>query len=146
MNMGSSMLASIGTTIVLVIFVIFLHYEALRLISGSIEKLQGSPRRRLLAVVGGVLCAHILEIVVFSLGYWVLPQIGAVSLEGVVDGTWVDYFYLSASSYTTLGMGDIHATGAMRIVTAIESLVGLVLIGWSTSFTYLAMRDFWNLH
>lgn len=146
MNMGADMLASMGVTFVLVMIVIFLHYEALRLISGSFEKLTGSPRRKLLLVVAGVLSAHVLEIVVFSSAYWLLPQMGDATLGGSIDGTWVDHFYLSASSYTTLGMGDIYATGSMRIVTAIESLVGLVLIGWSTSFTYLAMRNFWNQH
>jgi hypothetical protein len=32
----------------------------------------------------------------------------------------------------------------MRIVAGIESLNGLVLIGWSASFTYLTMERFWD--
>lgn len=138
------MIASIVMTVLLVIVVIFLHYEALRLISGAIEALSGSPRRRLLLVVGGVLTAHLLEIIVFASAYYVLPQFVQSSLLGTFDNNWVDYFYLSASSYTTLGMGDIYPEGPMRIVTAVESLVGLVLIGWTTSFTFLAMRDYWS--
>ena len=32
----------------------------------------------------------------------------------------------------------------MRLLTGIEALNGLVLIGWSASFTYLAMEEFWG--
>ena len=45
--------------------------------------------------------------------------------------------YLSISNYTTLGVGDVFAIGPMRIVSAIEALIGLVLIGWSASFSIL---------
>jgi hypothetical protein len=33
----------------------------------------------------------------------------------------------------------------MRLITGIEALNGLLLIGWSASFTYLAMQKFWNI-
>jgi hypothetical protein len=29
---------------------------------------------------------------------------------------------------------------------ALEALVGLLMIGWSASFTYLAMEKFWPMH
>jgi hypothetical protein len=32
----------------------------------------------------------------------------------------------------------------MRLIAGIESLNGLVLIGWSASFTYLTMEEFWG--
>ena len=32
----------------------------------------------------------------------------------------------------------------MRLVAGVESLNGLVLIGWSASFTYLTMEEFWG--
>ena len=46
--------------------------------------------------------------------------------------------------YTTLGIGDLHPNGVMRLVAGVESLNGLVLIGWSASFTYLTMEEFWG--
>ena len=48
--------------------------------------------------------------------------------------------------YTTLGVGDVAATGLMRVPAGIESLVGLVLITWTASFSYLAMERFWGDH
>jgi hypothetical protein len=32
----------------------------------------------------------------------------------------------------------------MRLIAGVESLNGLVLIGWSASFTYLEMARFWE--
>jgi hypothetical protein len=34
----------------------------------------------------------------------------------------------------------------MRLVSGVEALNGLLLIGWSASFTYLAMERYWPLH
>ena len=53
------------------------------------------------------------------------------------------YFYFSAETYTSLGFGDLYPVGLLRLIAGIECLNGLVLIGWSTAFIYLAMRRFW---
>lgn len=140
------MFAMFLVTAVLVAVSVFIHYEALRAISGRMEVMTGRPRQRLLVVVSGALFAHLLEILVFAGAYAVLPGAGMGEIKGVYSGGFIDHFYLSASSYTTLGIGDLFPEGALRFLTAVEALVGLVLIGWSTSFTYLAMRDFWSLH
>ncbi len=140
------MLIAVLLTLFLVVASIFIHYEMLRLISNAFPKMPQSPRRRLLSAIGVVFVAHILEIALFALAFglmqhrWGLGEIG-----GLVEGGWVDFFYFSASSYTTLGMGDLFPTGDLRFVAAIESLTGLVLIAWSASFTYLAMSKFWGL-
>ena len=43
-------------------------------------------------------------------------------------------------SFTTLGVGDIYATGRMRIIAGFQALHGFVLIGWSASFAYVVMQ------
>jgi len=140
------MLIAVLLTLFLVVASIFIHYEMLRLISNAFPKMPQSPRRRLLSAIGVVFVAHIMEIALFALAFglmqhrWGLGEIG-----GLVEGGWVDFFYFSASSYTTLGMGDLFPTGDLRFVAAIESLTGLVLIAWSASFTYLAMSTFWGM-
>lgn len=45
----------------------------------------------------------------------------------------------------SLGLGDMFPSGHLRLISAIEALNGLILIGWSTSFTFLAMRRYWPL-
>ena len=62
----------------------------------------------------------------------------------MLEGGFLDYFYLSITTFTTLGIGDVHPRGALRIIAGIQSLNGLVLIGWSASFTYLSMEKFWD--
>ncbi|MDZ7735029.1 MAG: ion channel [Gammaproteobacteria bacterium] len=52
-----------------------------------------------------------------------------------------DYIYLSTTTYTTLGYGDLVPTGPVRAIYGTESLVGLVLITWSASLTFLEIRN-----
>jgi hypothetical protein len=46
--------------------------------------------------------------------------------------------------YTTLGLGDVVPTGAVRFLAGVEALSGFVLITWSASFTFLEMERFWR--
>lgn len=141
------MIATIAITTVLVLASTYVHYEALRWVSDSMPRMTLPLRSRLLVLIFAALIAHLVEIGLFAIGLWLMQaywNLGA--LTGLVNGGAMDFFYFSASSYTTLGMGDLVPLGGMRLVAAVESLIGLVLIGWSTSFTYLAMREFWDLH
>ena len=52
--------------------------------------------------------------------------------------------FASGEIYTSLGFGDLYPTGWIRLIAGVECLNGLILIGWSSSFTYLAMRRFWQ--
>jgi hypothetical protein len=133
--------------IALILATITIHYEALRAISGLIPKLSVPPRARILLVIGGVFIGHFLKIVLYAVVFAVMQnRFGLGAISGVLEGNPLDFLYLSISSYTTLGVGDVYPTGPLRLVAAIESLNGLVLIGWSASFTYLAMERFWQAH
>jgi hypothetical protein len=63
-----------------------------------------------------------------------------------VTGAFPEYIYFSTVSYTSLGLGDLYPTGALRLLTGVEALQGLAMIAWTGSFTYLAMEKFWILH
>jgi hypothetical protein len=52
--------------------------------------------------------------------------------------------YFSAETYSSLGYGDIVPGGDLRLLAGVEVLNGLLLIGWSASYTYIAMERFWN--
>ncbi|NOZ32240.1 MAG: two pore domain potassium channel family protein [Alphaproteobacteria bacterium] len=141
----------LGTVLVLTVAVVtaslYIHYEVLRVVSEAMPNMRLPPRSRLLVVLGAVTIAHLLEIGLFAVGYGLLDgNDGFGALTGLSEGKWLDYFYFSAATYTTLGIGDIIPTGPLRLVAAVESLFGLVLIGWSASFTFLAMQKFWGLH
>ncbi len=69
---------------------------------------------------------------------------GLGRIDGEIEGGGLDFFYFSITTYTTLGVGDLHPRGPLRLIAGVESLNGLVLIGWSASFTYLEMARFWE--
>jgi hypothetical protein len=52
--------------------------------------------------------------------------------------------YFSAETYTSVGYGDVVPVGHVRLLAGIEALNGLVLIGWTASYTYIAMERFWG--
>lgn len=56
----------------------------------------------------------------------------------------LDYVYFSAITYTTLGYGDLVPTGPIRFLTGTEALIGLMLITWSASITFLEMQRHWS--
>jgi hypothetical protein len=134
-------------SLLLIVVTILLHYEALRITSNAIPRLNVPARARILVAIAGCFIAHLLEIALYAAVFASLQNHwGMGGLGGTIEGGALDYFYLSLSSYTTLGIGDIYPTGPMRVIAGIEALNGLVLIGWSASFTYLAMERFWQLH
>jgi hypothetical protein len=85
-----------------------------------------------------------LEIVIFAAAFYALRTIGLGELRGIDSSQFYSYFYYSAVVYTTLGFGDIIPLGPAKILTAMESLIGLGFITWSASFTFLEMQRCWR--
>lgn len=131
-------LALIGSAVII-------HYESLRAITILTSQLTIPHRGLSLVVIAGVLLAHLVEICIFAAGYFLMHEhLGLGSVAGAFSGSALDYFYFSATTYTTLGVGDLFPTGAIRLLAAVEALNGFVLIGWSASFTYLSMQKSWD--
>jgi len=131
--------------LLLIIFTVVIHYECLRFLSDQLFKLTTHRRVHLLMSVFGALVAHVIEIWLFALTFYVLLHYGGWgALEGSANHSLADCFYFSISNYTSLGMGDIQPLGVMRYVSGFEALLGLVLITWSASFLFLEMQKIWG--
>jgi hypothetical protein len=52
--------------------------------------------------------------------------------------------YFSAETYTSLGYGDVVPHGDLRLLAGMEALNGLLLIGWTASYTYISMERLWD--
>jgi hypothetical protein len=52
--------------------------------------------------------------------------------------------YFSAETYTTLGYGDVLPHGDLRLLAGMQALNGMLLIGWTASYTYLSMERLWD--
>jgi hypothetical protein len=130
----------------LIALCVFVHYEAFRWISDRFALPHVKDRRLVIEVVAIALVAHTLEMLLFAAGYFVADAaLHLGDFAGTRDPELIDYVYFSMETYTSLGLGDIHPTGTMRLMVGLETLTGLIMIGWSTSFTYLSMRRFWNI-
>lgn len=124
---------------------VIIHYELLRATSAFASRIGMPQRIKILLVLAGVLVAHLAEVSLYAVAYYACEQWGGFGrLDGKLEGGALDYFYLSITTFTTLGIGDVHPRGELRLMAGIESLNGLVLIGWSASFTYLSMEKFWD--
>ena len=83
--------------------------------------LQG-PILILVRLVSGLLLLHLTSMVIWALAFWGL-------------GIFPDFetsVYFSATSYTTVGYGDVIPEKAWRLLGPIESAVGILMLGLST--------------
>ena len=124
---------------------VMLHYETLRFLNDNLSKATiFSTRARVLAALVGAMGSHVLQIAVFALAFWLLrDKFGLGGFGGTFQDSLASFMYFSSETYTTLGFGDIYPTGALRMICGIESLVGLLMVSWTASFTYLEMRRYW---
>jgi hypothetical protein len=98
-----------------------------------------------LYAVLGALVLHVTEIWIFGLGLWALqwlPHAGQITGQG--PHPLLDAIYLSAVTFSTVGFGDLAPVGSIRFLIGTEALVGLMLITWTASFTFLEMERNWR--
>jgi len=133
-------------TVATVALAVLVHYEGLHWISSRLARpAHGVRRRKVLIGVYGVIFLHVSEIWLFGSAIWGLlhvPETG--SIAGATQGSLLDAVYLSATTFSTLGFGDLVPLGPVRFICGTEALSGFILITWSASFLYLEMREFWR--
>ena len=140
------MLIAMSLSFLLVLATLLIHFEVLRWTSLFLPRCAPVGRARVLVVVVGAFGAHMVEVMLYAGVFFALEAvIGVGSLDGRHGGSFMDYLYYSTVMYTSLGLGDVFPSEHLRVISGIEALNGLVLIGWSTSFAFLAMRRYWPL-
>lgn len=124
---------------------VMIHYEALRFMNDCSKKTTAVPERaKILAALVGALLSHLIQIIVFGFAYYLMrDKFGMGGFGGTFEDSLSSFIYFSSETYTTLGFGDIYPTGSLRLVCGIESLIGLLMVSWTASFTYLEMRRHW---
>lgn len=139
------MLTTILASFVLIALTTLIHYEVLRWVHAILPTLTMPERTRLLVVIFGAFTAHLVEIAVYGVALFLMVRYLSVGeLRGSLPFSMENCLYFSAETYTSLGFGDITPAGPIRLLAGVEALNGLVLIGWSASFAYIAMERFWN--
>ena len=139
---GANPVYSLLITLSSVFLAIGIHYEVLSVSSRKIRNIKIPKRPKVAVLVVCALGEHLIEIGVFTVGWMLLVQAD----ESVLNVSHLGFntaFYFSATTYTTVGYGDIVPGGPGRFHSGIEALTGLVLIAWTASFTYLEMQCYW---
>jgi hypothetical protein len=96
---------------------------------------------KLIAIICGLFVAHVVEVVVYAFVYYfshLIPGFG--ELPGTSFEDWINALYFSFVAYSSLGAGELSASGWFKILYGLEAINGLVLITWSASFSLLAMN------
>lgn len=137
-------LAVVAATGFAVVLSILTHYEGLIGLSKGLRSRARHQRVNVLYAILALLFLHVVEIWIFGFTLWGVlqwPECGALS---ALTPHFLDSVYFSAVTFSTVGYGDMIPVGAVRFLAGTESLVGLMLITWSASFTYLEMERFWQ--
>jgi hypothetical protein len=94
---------------------------------------------KILISTGAVLLVlHFIESFIWALTYYLLPGITEFdTLEKAI--------YFSLVTFTTLGYGDITISSHFRILSGLEAINGVLLLGWSTTLMLTVMQHFWKL-
>ncbi|WP_292554433.1 potassium channel family protein [Mesorhizobium sp.] len=139
------LLIAFAISVGLALVTVLMHYEVLNIAATMRRRFSLPMRVDLLLLVVAAIIAHVVGICLFALAYaWMHHHPDLGGLAGLFSGSAADFFYFSVTCYTTIGFGEVYATGPMRIVAALEGLNGLVLIAWSASFAYASTSDLWK--
>ena len=127
-------------------------YETLAFIWDHLPKMR-IGRRRIAVVLAGIFITHIISIWIYAIAYYLIlhyTNLGGFAGDSIDAGYYgTDIFsvvYYSTVTYTSLGYGDIYPTGGFRFLAGMQTLNGLVLIGWTVSYAFIAMQKFWKIN
>lgn len=132
-------------SIALVLSTTLVHFEMLRVLSIALPTLAVPARAKLILVILFAFFVHAFEILLYAIAIYMLERYTeSGSLGEAGHSSLAAALYFSAETYTSLGYGDVIPLGNLRLLAGVEALNGLLLIGWSASYTYIAMERFWR--
>jgi len=81
---------------------------------------------------------HTLHALVWAACYYVIPE---TSIE---FSDFSETVYFSLVTFTTLGYGDISLSSDWRLLSGLEAINGIMLIGWSTAIMYSLIQNIYK--
>ncbi|MEX0275816.1 MAG: potassium channel family protein [Flavobacteriaceae bacterium] len=116
-----------------------------KIVASFVDKSKKLTNRRILYLLTTsfifLTILHALHALVWAVCYYSLPK-AANDFSSFSDA-----IYFSVVTFTTLGYGDITLSSGWRLLSGIEAINGIMLIGWSTAMMYsLIQRIYKNLN
>ena len=125
----------IATAMIQLVMQIVLHRvtppRAWSAVSASTQRLAVT-----IAAVTVLMIGHLCQVAVWALRYWYWGELGG----------FVNSFYFSLASFTTVGASDLALPSTHRMVGAIESALGMLMFGWSTALLVALIQRVDRLH
>lgn len=132
----SHFLANLGVASLLVLVTATTHFIGLSLMEIGLrarEWVRNAHQNRsivkryfaILLIVFALFALHTIEI-------WTYAVVYRYPLNAFQD--FEEALYFSTVSFVSLGFGDVTMPKAWRLVSAIEAVNGVILLGWSTAF------------
>lgn len=137
-------LIAAGISIALLLACVVVFYEIMAHVWVNLPRLNGRPRLQIIVTVLSTFIGHTIAVWIFGGTYYLLDTVFDYGTlkgeEGITD--LLQYVYFSAVSYSSLGLGDVYPTGGLQLLVGVEAIMGLILIGWSVTFTYLVTQEY----
>jgi Ion channel len=138
-------LEAAGVAVALLAATTGMHYEALRML---LHRLYGRHISRpwVVRLLLVLVAIHGAEVVLYACAYaFGADVLGMGGLAGGGGPGFIDFCYFSAETYSTLGYGDLVPVGALRLITSVEALNGVLLLTLSGAFLSGMLRDSYQM-
>ena len=80
-----------------------------------------------------IVVLHTTQIFLWAAAYELLLPAGVLE-------TFEEAVYFSFVTFTTVGFGDVVLTPGVRLLSGIEALNGIILVGWSTALLFAVVQ------
>lgn len=137
---GLRLASSAGLTVLMLALTTAMHYEGLKVLAPAGRGGLSHPGP--VFAITALVALHLAEIGLYAIAYAAgVRWLDLGFLRGATSASALDYFYLAAETYSTLGYGDVVPTGALRLLASVEPLNGLLLLAWSGSFLFRLLDE-----
>lgn len=109
-------------------------------VANKMSKRKGYPRksrifRFLILLFLFLTLLHIVHSLIWAGAFYFIPKVQA-------DFTnFMEIVYFSIVTFTTLGYGDITINSEWKLLSGIEAINGIMLIGWSTALMFSMIQN-----
>lgn len=116
----------------------WMRYMARRFVGPDGDFRPGKVLTAIISTAVTLLMLHVVEVLIWAVAYRVLTPISSLD-------TFEKAMYFSVVTFTTLGYGDITLPEQeWRMLSGIEALNGILLVGWTTAFLFAVVQRSWS--